>query len=151
MKKMKIMALLLASTFIFTVTAPVAQSVQAASYVRVAPEPTGSWKLVETKKYKAPNTTTAKTFAAGVAGYLAGSFKNKGRAALASGVASIFASKIKNKNVYITATCYKKENKYVRLNKVKYTLYTNKKRTKKIKSFSNTSKFIKKYKLIKKP
>ncbi|KOR76531.1 hypothetical protein AM232_26130 [Bacillus sp. FJAT-21352] len=151
MKKIKMMALLLASTFIFTVTVPVTQSVQAASYVRVAPEPTGSWDLVETKKYKAPNTTSAKTFAAGVTGYLAGSFKDKGTAAIASGIASIFASKIKNKNVYITAKCYEKENRYVRLNKVKYTLYSDSKRTKKLKSYSTTSKFIKEYKLIKKP
>ncbi|EUJ42578.1 hypothetical protein [Listeria fleischmannii] len=125
----KIIGLILASTLIFTTITPLTQVAEASSYIRVAPNPTGSWKYQQTKKYKAPNTTSAKRFAAGVVGYLAGSFKDKGTAALAAGVVSIFAGKIKNKQIYITAKCYKKENAYVRLNKVTYTMYADKKKT----------------------
>lgn len=142
----------LAASLCFTTITPVVtetQEVQAAKPgYWTAPNPTGAWKYQQTKKYKAPNTTSAKQFGIGVAAYFLGNLKNTSVAAISSGIASIFAGKIKNKKIYITATCYKKENAYVRLNKVVYTLYSDSKRKKKIKSISVQSKFIKKYKYV---
>ncbi|AIE61452.1 hypothetical protein [Bacillus methanolicus] len=110
------------------------------------PEPKGGWKVSQTLKYQTINTKDAKTFAAGVAGYFAGKIKGTGTAALASGLTALWSSKIKGKTAYITATCYYKENAYIRRNKVVYTLYSDKARKHKIKSYTRESYFIKKVK-----
>ena len=85
------------------------------------PEPSGGWKLDKVMYYQTPNTSNAYAFAAGVAGYIAGNLKGKGTAALASGLVSLWSSKIKGKTAYITAKCYYKENSYIRRTKVVYT------------------------------
>ncbi|EIA19768.1 hypothetical protein, partial [Listeria fleischmannii] len=152
MKLKKFIVATLATALCFTTITPVLTENQEAQAAKpgywAAPNPTGAWKYQETKKYKAPNTTSAKQFGIGVAAYFAGSLKNTSVAAISSGIASVFAGKIKNKQIYVTAKCYKKENAYVRLNKVDYTFYKDSKRTKKIKSISVQSKFIKKYKYV---
>lgn len=149
----KIVSILLTALLLSTVIAPLStpETANAASYIRVAPEPKGKWKLEQIKKYKTPNYTTAKNFGVGAASYLTGKFKGLGAGVLASGLLNVFASKIKSKSVYITAHCYSKENAYVRLTKVTYSIYSDSKRKKKIKTISSTNKFIKKYKLVSKP
>ncbi|NRN77238.1 hypothetical protein IMAU50019_01499 [Lactobacillus helveticus] len=121
---------------------------KAAPLVRIAPNPKGKWVKASTLKYKINPTKSLYTFAANAGSYLLINYvgKSKVSGAIASGISSVFSSKIKGRNNWVTVYREKKNGKYVLLSRQRMVFYRNKSRTKRVASTTITARFVKRTK-----
>ncbi|NRO55121.1 hypothetical protein IMAU30156_01586 [Lactobacillus helveticus] len=100
-------------------------------------------------KFRHSKTTKSlSTFAANAGSYLLINYvgKSKASGAIASGISSVFSSKIKGRNIWVTVYREKKNGKYVLLSRQRMVFYRNKSRTKRVASTTITARFVKRTK-----
>lgn len=113
-----------------------ANKTSGAPLVRIAPNPTGEWKKMGTKKWKADKVKDLELGLLGLIGY---SYSAPAVAFLLPMV----SNHVPGYPVWITGSGYYKSGKYVNLYKITVTLYKNSSRTKKISSTTYNGRIVK--------